>query len=489
MKSLKIIFATTECAPFSKAGGLGDVGIALPKALLKLGHDVSVITPLYGFIDKENFSIEAIERNVDCFFGQENLPFTIRKTITGVNTKLPVYFIDHKDYFSNHKKIYGYDFDNERFLFFCKAILETCKKLQIKPDIIHCNDWQIGIIPQYLKTEYKYEPLFQKTATIFTIHNLAMQGTCPNRTKDDAQLPPPQDIHQAIDLNPTKRGILYADLLNAVSETYREEILTPEQGEGLDKYLIKRKDELFGITNGVDYEIFNPALDKTIKANYDINSLDKKVKNKLALQKEFDLKISAETPTIGMIHRITEQKGFDLILEILDSLLKKNVQLIISGSGDEKYIKAFKKYRIKCPEKFGFYPKFSTEMQGKIFAGSDFFLMPSRFEPCGLPHLFSLRYGTIPIVRSIGGLADTIEDFDPKTFQGNGFVFHGFNKLELFGAIIRALETYKYEHIWQNLIRKAMAQSFTWEIPAQKYVKLYKKALVKIRLLNLNHES
>lgn len=481
-KSLKIVSIAAETAPFSKAGGLGDVARSLPKALKRLGHEIITITPLHGVVDKKEHGLKKITNDVPVHFDEKMiLKFDYWKSY--LMRGLPTYFIDRAEYFSSKKTIYGSKRNNERWYFFDKCVLELLKILKFKPDIIQCHDWHAGLIPYFLKKDYKDEELFKNSAVVFMIHNLAYQmESTPGhqRTEDDGycKLPTIKEDTAVRSINFAKRGIIYADLINAVSEQYAKEILTKEFGEALHRILKHREGRLFGIVNGIDYNIFNPKKDPYVFKKYDENSIDKKIENKLALQKSFHLPQNPDVPLLGMVTRITEQKGFDLLMEIAEDLLKHDIQFFITGAGAKDYEKFFEKLAKKYPQKIGINLEFDVKKASQIYAASDIFLMPSRYEPCGLGQLISMRYGSIPVVRATGGLADTVTDFNPETGKGNGFVFTGYDAKEFLGAIIRAIENYKHKDVWKKLIKRAMRISNSWEIPAKKYVELFKKAIV-----------
>lgn len=485
MIKLNIIIIAAEVAPFSKAGGLGDVARSLPKALKRRGHNVTVITPLHGIIDIKKHGIKKIGNDI---------PFEISKKKTAqfdywkgyLMHGLPVYFIDKKEYFSSLKTIYNAKKTNERFFFFDLAAIKLIELLNIAPDIIHCNDWHTGLIPHFVKKRFKKSENLNNAAMVYTIHNLAFQsGHAKEGEEDDgySKLPEFNNEKGIKKINFAKRAIINSDIINTVSEQYAKEIMTKKFGEDLNRILKNREDRVFGIVNGIDYDIFNPKKDPEIKQNYDHRSLDKKIINKLDLQKKFSIPQNKNIPLIGIVTRITEQKGFDLLMQISDDVLKQNVQLTIAGSGDKKYESFFKKLAKKYPDKVGAHLEFSTEKASQIYAGSDIFLMPSRFEPCGLGQLISLRYGSVPVVHAVGGLVDTIVDYNPKTGEGNGFVFNEYSPRQFLIALVRAIETFQHEKIWNNLVRAGMKQSHSWEIPAEKYEKLFNKA-IKIKKNN-----
>lgn len=479
MKPLTISIVASEVLPFSKTGGLADVANALPKHVAQLGHAVSVVTPYYQFIDEQNLQKELVGESI-VKLGLTDYPIKFLKTNLEPGSTVPVYLIYQAELFSTRPKLYQYPDDGLRFAVFNRAVFALYESLGYAPDVIHCHDWQTGLIPNYLVSEFAKEKFWSKTSTLFTIHNLLYQlpgmwYDVPIDKRDQGRGAPSTDPKELTTTNFTLRAIKNADVINAVSERYAEEILTKMFGEGLDGHLHRRRERVFGIINGIDYTVFNPSLDQHLQIHYDWNSLDKKLQNKLALQREFGLPESADMPLIGLVHRLTEQKGFDLIMEILPTLLRQRVQVVIVGHGQKGYMSFFRNMARKCPHQVAVHLEY---MEGsRIYAGSDIFLMPSRFEPCGVSQLISLRYGSIPVVHHTGGLADTITDFDPKTGSGNGFVFHTYAGADLLMALTRAIETYKYPKVWEHLTWQAMRQSFSWELPARKYVELYRRAL------------
>jgi len=484
---LTIVTIAAEVRPFSQAGGVADVSAQLSKALFRLRHDVIVVTPLHGSIDLEKHKLQQIA---------ENIPVTIDETgMRYVNfwkselmDGLPVYFIDNPKYFSSHKRIYGTQYQNTRYLFFDLAVFKLLNFLQLSPDILHCHDWQTGLVPLFLNKRFRQNPLFTKTKTVYTIHNLTFQlgrdwWTIPQEEKDDTrgQLPAFTDKERIENVNFAKRAILNTDIINTVSETYAKEILTQEFGQELHRILQKRRDRFFGIINGIDYFDYNPATDPGLYRNYDRNSLSLKTKNKLFLQREYGLPEDERIPVIGMVSRITEQKGFDLLREIIEPLMRLDLQFAILGGGEKEYIKFLKGVMKKYPKKAAGHLEFNMDLATRFYAGSDMFLMPSRFEPCGIGQLISLRYGSIPIVHAVGGLTDTITDYNPRTGRGLGFVFKTYDSRDMLVAVVRALEVYKDSSRWSRLVEQGMRQSYSWEIPARKYVTLYKKAFTVTR--------
>lgn len=486
-KKLKIVQISSELAPFSKTGGLGDVARSLPKALFRLGHEVINITPLYGrIIDKEKNNLKLIFKDVVLFLNSDE-SIKVNYWQGFLMDGLPVYFIECKKYFSKHKHLYGSGKENARFLVFNVAALKLISLLKFSADIIHCHDWQTGLIPYYLKTDFRYSKTLKQAKTIYTIHNLIFQfghnwwEVAPG-DKDYGRGKIPHLNDPALEnINFAKRAILSADLINTVSEQYRTEIMTKKFGQDLQRILKNRAARLFGIVNGIDYNTYNPEKDKTVHKNYSYGEIENKALNKVYLQKKFLLPIDKEVPIFCMTSRVTFQKGFEMIIKIMPQLLKHEAQFIIIGSGDKVYINALQKIAKKYPHKLVVIPSHEANQKYEtlVYAGADFFLLPSVHEPCGLNQLIAMRYGCIPIVREIGGLYDTVENFNPTLKKGTGFTFKEEDGMVFYATIIRALENYKHKKAWSDLVKRAMKQSSSWEIPAQKYLKLYQKVLKK----------
>jgi len=476
-KKLTIVSVAAEVAPFSKGGGLGDVARSLPKALKRLGHNVIVITPLHGIVDQKKHKVKLVEKKIKLGIDESTVMY-FDYYQSELMPGLPIYFIDYPPLFSNHKTIYRSKNPAERFYFFNFAAVKLLQHLNLKADIIQAHDWHSGLVPYFIKKRFAKDPLFARAALLYTIHNLAYQGGSNKPLKDDGftRIPRFKDKEKLKSLNFAKRAIINADIINTVSEQYAKEILTPEFGERLYKILRSRKDRLYGIVNGIDYNDFNPEKDPHVHKKYSVKTLKTKQINKLWLQKHSGLPVDPNVPLIGIVSRIAEQKGFDLIMKIADTLMEMDLQLILVGDGDEKYESYFKKLD-KKHTKFSSFLKFDIAKASQIYAGSDIFLMPSRFEPCGLGQLISLRYGSVPVVRHVGGLVNTITDYDPRTSVGNGFVFKNYDPTELLVAITRAVETYRHEREWKKLVETGMQQSHSWEIPAKKYADLFLKAL------------
>ncbi len=476
---LRILILAAEIVPFVKVGGLADVVGALPKALAAFGHDVRLAMPRYGQVDPERFKLSTVLDSVTVDMTKYSVQVSVRQGSIGED--IPVYMIDAPRYFER-ENIYGYTDDGERFILFCRATLEAIRALDWSPDIIHCNDWHTGIVPNWMHTIYRDDPFYSDSATAYTIHNLAYHGIFGYRILEVAGVaaqgflyPQIAELANVVDI--MGRGILFADAITTVSERYAQEILTPTFGERLDHLLRSRHDRLFGILNGIDYQEFNPATDRYIPQQFDIHSLDKRAENKRALQERAHLPVNADVPLIAMISRITDQKGFDLLAQIAEPLLAQGVQFVILGIGDQHYHEMFRNLAIRHPEQVASFLTFNSELAQCIYAGSDMFLMPSRFEPCGLGQLIAMRYGSVPIVRAVGGLADTVQEYDPRTGEGNGFTFTNYDPWELFAAIVRALEVYRSKDIWRTLQPRGMNADHSWHASALRYVEVYHNAL------------
>jgi starch synthase len=401
---------------------------------------------------------------------------------TTLDGAVPVYMVENARYFERDG-LYMYPDDAERFIFFCRAALEGVKRLGWQPDVIHCHEWHTALVPNWLKTIYAHDPFFANTASVYTIHNLAYQGVFGYRVLEVAGIdeygfivhPDIVDLNEVVDF--MGRGIYYADVINAVSETYAREILTPEFGEKLDPMLRDRRDRLFGVLNGIDLDEFDPATDSYLEVNYTLDSLDQRQHNKLALQREAGLRQDPQAPVIGIIARLTDQKGFDLITPIIDGTLRRlGAQFVLLGTGEQRYHDFFAELTNRYPEQAGIFLTFNASLARRIYAGSDLFLMPSRFEPCGLGQMIAMHYGSVPVVRAVGGLADTVRDYGPETGEGTGFVFKDYDPMALYTALVRAIETYRHRDIWREIQARCMRQDFSWETSARKYIELYHRA-------------
>lgn len=491
-RKLHIAHIASEIEPFSKSGGLANVLGSLPKAHKELGHNVVIITPYYEgcmHVDKHSVEIisdeEVIEVSEGAFYKARFLKTTLP------DSNVSVYFISNSEFFGNCTTLYGAQNENARFFFFNVAALALLKKVLFNPNIIHCHDWHTGLIPYFLKNRYKKDEYWKHTATLFTIHNLAFQlghdwWEIPEDLRDDgrSKLPHIDDIKQVETINFAKRAILHADAINAVSETYREEIMTSDFGQELHRILKNREHIVFGIVNGINYDDYNPLTDAGLKKHYSDKSVHLRKINKKHLQKHYGLEENDEVPLLCMTSRITEQKGFRLFLNIVRTLLRLDTQIIVMGDGDAFIRDELEKVMHEFPKRFVLTP-FDNNMETSLYAGSDIFLLPSRYEPCGLNQMIALRYGCIPVVHHIGGLADTIVDFDITKQGGNGFTFTRYDAAHFFVAIIRALDVYKHKDMWHELIVTGLKQGNSWIIPAKKYSDLYKKTL----LLKKRHDT
>lgn len=475
---MKILFAASEANPFIKTGGLGDVIGALPVSLKELGQEVRVVIPNYSDINRgikdnlkfvSSFTVKVGWRNQYCGI----LEYEYEGVI--------VYLLDNEYYFKRCG-LYGYYDDGERFAFFSRAVLDYLNHIDWSPDVIHCNDWQTAMVPVLHKLEYIKEEKFKNIKTVFSIHNLLFKGmystdVLPELFGYDYE----PFINGSLEHNGAvsflKGGINYSDKVTTVSKSYVEEIKTPEYGEGLEGLLQYRGMYLEGIVNGIDYKEYNPNTDKNIYINYDIEEIDNKHINKEELQKELNLPIDKEVPMIGLVSRLTHQKGCDLIVGILDELLQENIQVVIVGTGDYIYEESFENFAFRHPEKLSSNIKFSNELAHKVYAASDMFLMPSLFEPCGLGQLIALRYGSIPIVRETGGLKDTVIPYNEYTEEGNGFGFRNYSHNELLNIIRYALNIYNNKDRWNKIIKNAMKTDSSWEKSAKEYLRIYKELL------------
>lgn len=485
-KGFNVLFVTSEVFPYSKTGGLADVSNSLPQALNSLGNDVRIVTPKYGPLDERRLQIHEIKRLKDLKLNVngKDTRFSIKSSfIHGKNTKAQMYLLESLDYFKN-KGIYQNsntkkDFANndERFLFFCKAVIEILEILQWKPDVIHCNDWQTGLIPAFIKTVYKDNPYLSDIKTVFTIHNLAYQGNFPVSSfaktgMPDSVLTEKGGLHYG-QFSYLKTGLNYADMISTVSEKYAEEIRTDkEYGCGLEDVLNTKKKRMVGILNGIDYGTWNPVVDKLIPYRYTYQEIPLKYENKRELLEKRKIEYDEDIPLIGVISRLVDQKGFDLIQKALPKLMQENIHMIILGTGEEKYHKFLKAAEKKYKNKLAVEINFDENLAHQIEAASDMYLMPSKFEPCGLNQMYSLKYGTVPIVRNTGGLADTIIDY--RKPKGNGFLFDKYDSDEMVKTVKSAIKLFHDKDKWNKLVRQGMSLDFSWKVSAQKYMKLYK---------------
>jgi starch synthase len=483
---LKILFVSAECYPFAKTGGLGDVTGALPRFLQESGNKVIIVIPMYSFIDSSRFDITNTIRGMKVQMGTELITCDVNKTT--LRGGVPVYFIDYEPYFGRpnmYHDDYFIDYhDNpKRFTFLSKAALELCHELNFAPDIVHANDWHTAVLPAYLKRLYKDDALFTDTASVLTIHNIAYQGRYASYYYSYTGLweedfaPDKFECHYAI--NFLKGGIYFADMVNTVSKGYASETKTSLGGFGLDYFLNRKGDDYVGILNGVDYQEWDPAKDTLIPANYNYENIKGKSVCKRVLQRRLGLEEVNKTPVIGIIGRLVEQKGFYVLSECIEGILNNmDVQFAILGSGDSQLETFFYNLPQRYPGKAGSYIGFNDELAHLIEAGSDLFLMPSVYEPCGLNQIYSLKYGTLPIVRAIGGLNDTVENYNQDTGEGSGFKFLDLSGNAIYNTVYWALDTYRTrKHHFRKLVKNAMAQEFLWKDSAGEYVKLYMRAM------------
>jgi len=481
---MKILFVASEVAPFAKTGGLADVTGSLPQELKRQGHDVRIIMPFYKTVAKGDFLIRKIRKSVEVPLGGTLHKGLLRHTLLA---DIPVYLLENKELF-NRDYIYGspdedYPDNPRRFAFFCRGVLELLRRMDYRPDVIHCHDWQTALIPLLLKHEYARDPFFADMAAIFTIHNLAYQGLFPAASLDEMGLDSSYlDIGKVEfygKVNLMKGGILAADLINTVSESYCEEILTDEQGCGLDGVLLTRRDALSGILNGIDYSGWDPATDREIFRNYSASAPAGKAADKKALQKLLGLEQDAQIPLVGMVSRMIAQKGFDLIEPLLPDFAAGELQLVVVGSGEAKFVKMFDDIRARGAGNIALHDGFDAALARKVYAGSDIFLMPSHFEPCGLGQMIALRYGAVPVVRKTGGLKDSVVDEKDNGREPDGFTFVEYTPAALWKALTRALQAYRNKEGWKKIMRRGMNCDFSWKQSAAKYEGLYSRALAR----------
>ena len=468
---MKVCFIAAEAAPFVKVGGLGDVIGSLPKSLRELGVDARVILPLYSSIDRERFGLKYKAYQFVDLGWRHSYCGIFETEVDGV----PCYFVDNEQYF-NRDSIYGQIDDGERFAFFSKAALEILPALDFKPDVVNVNDWHTALSVIYLDVLKSREAEFYKDMkSVLSIHNIEFQGRF-NPYEMGNLFGLENKYFDALiyngDVNLLKGAIQLADRVNTVSETYAREILDPYFSYGLDKILTVEQGKLRGILNGIDVDKFNPKTDPMIPVNYDLKTFEDKVQNKLAFQKEMDLEVNADIPLIGMVTRLTHQKGIDLILQASEEILKTGAQLVILGTGDAHYESALRSLEHYRHDRVRSILLFSNEMSAKIYAASDLFLMPSKTEPCGLSQLISMRYGTVPVVHRVGGLRDTVIPF--TGVEGNGFTFESFQASDMMDAIYRAVTCfYQSPDEWKQIIKNNLQKDVSWEQSAKKYLDLY----------------
>lgn len=458
---MKVVLAASEVVPFAKTGGLADVGGALPLALEEEGEEVVVVMPGYSAVQNAKVKTQKLKEDFSC-------------AIIGKSIK--VYFIENDKYF-HRDGLYGdktgdYPDNLERFSYYCRRTLELLKELNFQPDIIHAHDWQAGLLPIYLKTLYANDPFYASTKTMFTIHNIGYQGLFPKEEFPKLGLDWKFFNLEMLEfydkVNILKGAIVFSDFITTVSPTYSREIQSKEFGFGLEGILTRRKESIFGILNGLDYSIWNPETDKFIARNFSEERLSDKYKNKADLQRVCKFPAKKEIPLLGVVSRLAEQKGFDILAQSIEKMVRLNLQLVILGTGDLKYHLLLEDVAKRYPKVVSVHLKFDDALAHKIYAGSDIFLMPSRYEPCGLGQMISLRYATIPLVFKTGGLADSVT-------SDNGFVFDNYSPEVLIKTVKKALSAYVTKSKWLRLMQAALKCNFSWKTSAREYIRLYEK--------------
>lgn len=483
-KPLKICFVSSELTPLAKTGGLADVSTALSAFLHTEGHDVRVVLPRYGRIRDTDLDIEPVSglSELTVRAGHQTIAYSIERAELAPSAT-PVYLV-HCPRLYHRESLYTQDADEHlRFLLLCRAALEMCQRQGFSPDIVHCNDWQSGPVPLYLKTTYAWDRLFERTKSVLTIHNIGYQGMFPAATVGDLELGDAEhhlhqdDLRSGV-INFLKTGILYADLVTTVSPTYAREILGPEYGMGLDGLLRERQSSVVGVLNGVDYGEWDPAKDELLPAKYSTRNMRGKQVCKETLLREMGMETNLDRPLIGFVSRLAGQKGIDLIEQVLPRLLSaRDFAFVALGSGESRYEAFFEWLQGAFPGRASFYRGFNNKLAHWIEAGSDMFLMPSRYEPCGLNQMYSLKYGTVPIVRETGGLADSVEQIDPKAGTGTGVLFRDYDNNGLAWALNTALDSYDRKTLWKRVRRNGMNKDFSWGTQAAQYVDLYRALL------------
>ncbi|MBN2570868.1 MAG: glycogen synthase GlgA [Ignavibacteriales bacterium] len=489
-KMLKILFVTPEAVPFIKTGGVADVSGSLPLKLQELGHQVRIVIPKYALIDERRHKIHEVVRLKEEYeeVNRKKVMFSFRSSfLVATKTRVQIYFLDNQDYFANRKGIYTdpkngkpYLDNDERFILLTKSVFALILKLGWVPDIIHCNDWQSALIPIYLKSVYKDVPELKNIKTLLTIHNFENQGVFPAETFAKTELPKELKTDKGLSfdgkINFLKGGLLYSDLVNTVSGNYVNELCSdPDVSFGLKNVLCKRRDDFYGILNGIDTVVWNPEKDKRIPKKYSVKNFEDKRINKKALCEKFNFQYDENIPIISIISRLTESKGIDFLMKDFNELLKLKANFILLGDGELKYKKFFEEKTKKSNHKFACQIGFDENLAHLVQAGSDMILIPSKYEPCGLNQMYGLMYGTIPIVRKTGGLADTIKNFDEKDFSGNGFVYEKFSISDMIKTINRAITLYSDRTLWEKLAKSGMKSNFSWTNSTGLYLDLYRK--------------
>ncbi len=483
-RPLRILMSASEFTPLAKTGGLGDVCAALSQYLHGSGHDVRVVLPFYSSIDTAGLQIHPVDfmQDIELMLGQRKFRCDVHVTsLPGDQT--PIYLL-HCPALYHRAGIYTDGSDEHlRFIMLNRMIFEVCQRMGWAPDILHCNDWHTALAPLYQRTLYAWDSLFARARSLLTIHNIGYQGTVGTTALDEIGLADKKSLlHQedfaAGRINFLKTGVLYADVVSTVSPTYAREIQTAEFGMGLDGVLRERKASTIGILNGVDYGEWNPEIDKHIPHRYGPGNLAGKEENKKSLMQEMGLRYRSGRPLLGLVARLTAQKGLDLVADVIPAMLKRrDFSFVVLGSGEGKFVDFFTQLQQHFPERVCFYSGYNNKLAHWIEAGSDMFLMPSAYEPCGLNQMYSLKYGTIPIVRKTGGLADSVDLFDPSTGSGTGIVFRDYNSEGLRWAVDAALTLYQDRDAWVKIMSNAMAEDFSWDKQGSQYIRLYRAML------------
>lgn len=475
---MKILFATSECAPFSKSGGLADVAYSLPPALKKSGNEIAVITPLYKCVKDKYMDQLKLVVSKDVAVGDRvNYCGLYKGVFQGVVT----WFVDNEDFFYRDK-LYGYDDDGFRFAFFSRAIIELLNDLDFMPDIIHCNDWETAPVIIYLKNDQSWKTYVQGIKTVYTIHNIAYQGQF-GAEELERTFGLPGGWYQGglgyeydgrHDINLMKGAMLMADAVSTVSPTYARELHLPQYGMGLHGVAAMVSNKMYGILNGIDMDLYDPKHDKRIAANFDVDHMQGKKKCKEQIQKHFGLRVDSTTPVLASVARLNEQKGIELIKQVLPGMMDLGAQLIVFGQGEQEYVDFFNEAKKKWPGQLGFSSDYTEEVAAQIFAGADMYLMPSRFEPCGLSQMMAMRYGTVPIVHATGGLKDSIRGYREFDGIGDGFTFSNYDGRALYQAILFALKVYfGDEETYRTIVERCMTKNLSWDKSADQYNRMY----------------
>jgi len=488
VKPMRILIMAAEMAPLAKTGQVAEVVGGLARALAELGHDVRVAMPRYGHLDTLRFSLEPTAASLAVPLDDHQEQVAIHRA--SMEPGVPVYLVESRKYFGQHVTSMYTD-DADPFVLYCRASLEMLKHPTVnwRPEVIHCHDWQTAIVPNWMATLYRDDPFFADTGTVLTIHRLSNQGIFGYRVLEAAGLTQYGFMYHAAlaDLSEVVallgHGLYYADAITTVSERYARDIQTPEYGECLDPLLRERSESLYGIRHGIDTASYDPSCDPYLASAYSAQTLDRRADNKAALQQLFALEQDPHAPLIGMVSRLNDSKGLDLLAQVFESLLVHlRVQFAILGVGDTRYHDLLTSYAVKFPGRVGVRLTFDEATERRIYGGSDLFLMPSRVEPCGLGHMLAMRYGSVPVVRATGGLADVVQNYAPRPGTGNGFSFGPYDAMALYATLVRAIEVYGHGDLWRLLQERCMATDFSWRAPAAKYVEVYRRAQESHRL-------